>query len=117
MSTENSVDGFTAKILLEACINSRETGISSNELADLYKTCKIDDGPLSKDVEETVLAMVGKRCKVLYTSYTGIVHGLNRSRYGIYNGTRYPVLVKVDETCDGNKDVIFEYELEQVELI
>lgn len=108
-----SMDTFTAQTLLQTVAN----GGDNDQLADLYKglQSKSDGGPSQKDID-FFNEHKGKKVKVKYTSYEGILHSLNTSTSGFYPGSRYPFYVQI--TSEGKaKDSIFEYDAEQVEVI
>lgn len=108
-----SMDAFSAQTLLQAVAN----GGDNDRIADLYKGLKSnnDGGPSQKDIDFFNVNK-GKRVKVKYTSYEGILHSLNMSTSGFYPGSRYPFYVQI--TSEGKaKDCIFEYDAEQVEVI
>ena len=63
---------------------------------------------------------IGAPVKVLYTTYTGVVHGHNERLGGFYPGIRYPVYVQIT-ACDDPKferaiGDVFEYGIDQLEV-
>lgn len=64
---------------------------------------------------------VGTPVKVLWTSYTGVVHGHNERLGGFYPGVRYPVYVRITSTEDPKfaeaVGRVFEYGLDQMEVV
>lgn len=108
------MDGFTAQVLLQAAmLNPADTRV-----ADLYKAIKAKTPPdtgLSAD-QIAAEALNGRRCTIKGTSYVGTVMGANKARGGFYGGERYPILVKVDKTCEG-RSATFEYDLDQVLIL
>ena len=64
---------------------------------------------------------IGAPVKVLYTTYTGVVHGHNERLGGFYPGIRYPVYVQIT-ACDDPKferavGDVFEYGIGQLEAV
>lgn len=109
----SDIDGFTAGLFLGAAMN----GASPESIMDLKKSLESPraGGPTQEAID-FFEKNKGKKCKVRFTSYTGIIHDLNRSSGGIYNGERFPIYVLI--TGEGRaKNRIFEYELDQVEVI
>ena len=103
------MDAFTAGLLLGVSQSNPDLG------ARLYKDFQ---GPgSSHDDVARANAMAGRRCRITHSTYKGTVKGANLAQGGFYGGERYPVLVCIDETCDGNKNVTFEYSFDNVELI
>lgn len=108
-----SMDAFTAQTLLQAVAN----GGDNDRIADLYKglQSKSDGGPSQKDID-FFNANEGKRVKINYTGYEGVLESLNISTGGFYPGSRYPFNVRI--TTEGEaKDCLFEYDGDQVEVI
>lgn len=91
------MDGFTASCLLDA---ASKPGANHDEIADLYKTLKKDEGGATKEATEFVEKNLGSSCKVLHTCYTGVIEGLNNSIFGFYPGSRFPVYVKITSSSD-----------------
>lgn len=64
---------------------------------------------------------VGAPVKVLWTSYTGVVHGHNERLGGFYPGVRYPIYVRItaceDEKFQKAVGSVFEYGMDQMEAI
>ena len=112
------MDGFTAKVLLEAAQNNIANGKSNDGIIDFAKALNKDaPNPPTQEVIDLVTSWIGKPCKVKYTTHRGVVHGVNRSAHGFYPGGRSPVYVKVTESTEPDSiGTIFEYGLDQVEV-
>lgn len=109
-----SFDGVTAGLLLQAASN----GASQDDVYKLYKDLQGDRDAPAPEVIELVTSWIGRKCKVKYTSHTGVVKGPNTSDRGFYPGGRFPVYVTI--TASGMENAVgstFEYGLDQVELI
>lgn len=104
------IDSTTAGMLLSS-VNSNNV----DKVADVYKIVSKEVGGPSKEAIAFFEANKGKTCKVLYTNHIGIIHGLNTSTAGFYPGSRYPIYVKI--TSASAEGSIFEYELNQLEII
>lgn len=114
MSNEQSMDGFTAGVLLQTAMN----GSNSDDIYKIYKDLQEDKDALTPEVIELVNSWKDKTCNIKFTSHKGIIKGPNTSSYGFYPGGRYPVIVKIIDS--DMKKVIgktFEYGLDQIELI
>lgn len=107
------LDSFTASVILDA----KEKGIGTNDqLADMVKTMKENaPGGPSKEARDFFVKNQGKKCKVRYTDHEGIVYKLNEATGGFYPGNRYPIKVQI--TNGKASGAIFEYDLDQVEVI
>ena len=105
------MDSFTAKVLLEATAKSGD-----DRVADLYKEInnKVDGGP-TKEARDFFEQHQGKPCKIKHTSREGIVYRLNEATRGFYPGSRYPIKVQI--TNGEAAGAIFEYDLEQIEIV
>lgn len=107
------MDAFSAQTLLQAVAN----GGDNDRIADLYKSLKSnnDGGPSQKDIDFFNVNQ-GKRVKINYTGYEGVLESLNTSTCGFYPGSRYPFNVRISTEGEA-KDRLFEYDAEQVEVI
>lgn len=63
----------------------------------------------------------GKEVNIKYTGYVGVVHALNESAAGIYNGGRYPIYVKLEAPSQHQgksmAGKVFEYAIDQLEVL
>jgi hypothetical protein len=59
----------------------------------------------------------GKKVKIRGTNHIGVVSRLNQSTHGMYNGLRYPIYVEILESRNGVTGSIFEYGIDQLEIM
>lgn len=85
-------------------------------LISLAKQLSQTEGP-GEDQILRANKLAGARVTIQYTDYVGTVVGANMKQGGFYPGSRFPVLVCIDEVQGGDKNVIFEYTFEQVILL
>ena len=97
---------ITSGILLSAAMN----GADNDRTADLYKMFNDGSGP-SQETIQKIEGMIRRKCTVSW-DIPGTVVGVNTSSSGIYNGGRYPLLVRQDKTGQ-----VFEYDFDGFKLI
>lgn len=107
------MDSFTAKILL-GMSKTHDINDVSQITNQIKKQNKNNRGP-SKEAIEFFNNNQGKKCRILHTEHEGIIHKLNTSTCGFYPGQDVPIYVKI--TNGKCKDQIFEYRLEQIEVV
>lgn len=107
-----SLDSFTAACLLNAAASDGDI----NQIVDLGKSLqgKGDGGP-STEARNFFVQNHNKKCKIKFTSHEGVIFRLNEAISGFYPGSRYPIKVQI--TNGEAKGAIFEYDLDQIELI
>jgi len=104
-------DAFTAKTMLQN-VNSSNV----DQMADLYKSLNNNSaGGPTEEARAFFEQNKGKACKIRYTDHEGIVLRLNEATAGFYPGSVFPIHVEI--TNGENKGTIFEYGLEQVEIV
>lgn len=94
----------------ESTTVTRSTDESLMAFLSFYVLGTRQSGP-SKEDEEVVAGLIGKRCIVAYT-VPGVIVGINRSADAVYGGARFPLLVRQDSTGK-----VFEYGFEGFRLI
>ena len=100
------MDHITAGFLIGAALN----GADNDKVADLYKMFNDGSGPSQEDVEK-IKSLIGRKCTVSW-GVPGTIVGVNTTSSGIYNGGKYPLLVKQDKTGK-----VFEYGFDGFKLI
>ena len=88
-----------------------------NQVADIFKEMRDKAKALDPRLVEAADKLKDRRVGINNTDYTGTVIGANTSVGGFYSGDRYPVLVKIDKTNQGNEGVVFEYGFGDFHLI
>lgn len=84
------MDSVTAQLLLDIALNDPEKG------ADLYREInKERTGGPSKEAREFINQNLGKRVRNIGGMY-GTLVGVNETDVGLYNGNRYPALIRLD---------------------
>lgn len=114
-----TMDSFTTSVVFSAASINGGAGYS-DALHSLVKSLE-GNKPVSSEVVEFVEANVGRGVRVLGTCYEGIIYSCNKAESGFYPGSRFPVFVKItkssDPLFDTSIDTVFEYSLDQIELI
>lgn len=107
------LDSTTAKLLLETV-----TPDNHEDIADLVKIFSVGKGPTKEQIEWFVVNK-GKVVSIKGTSYTGRVLTLNTATGGFYEGSRYPIYVKLDSDVENPlaRNAVFEYGLESILIL
>ena len=117
MEHNPKMDGFSAGLLLSAAAG----GMDTERVVDLAKEMNKDFGGPSAEAVAFFETNKGKKCSIKGTGYTGEIVGLNKSTSGFYPGSSCPIYVKIlsadDEKFQCAVGSVFEYALEQVELV
>lgn len=114
-----TTDSFTASVMLSAiATNNNEETV--NALSSLLNSLGESD-PIPTEVIAFVESNIGKPVNVLHTAYKGVIHSCNKSQRGFYPGVRFPVYVRITNSRDPKFEKaigsVFEYSLDQIELI
>lgn len=105
------LDSFTAATLVQAASKG-----NVDEVVDMGKKLQSDvgGGPTS-EARDFFAQHQNKKCKVTGTTHEGIIYRLNEATVGFYPGSRYPIKIKI--TNGQSAGTIFEYGLDQIEVI
>jgi hypothetical protein len=104
-------DAATAQLLLAAGLT-----MDRDKFVELYKQFKDIDGSLDPKMVVAAESLKDKRVGLKHSSYTGTVVGPNL-KSGIYGGSRFPLLIRIDETNLGKKGEVFEYTFDDIYML